>query len=211
MIHRVRGLWHVRRLWVAPVLTTAMVAAAWQFYDIGFRVQPVVEEVVRAVGAPEVFGALTAALLPALCLPTFNGRERLAGRGARWTHTTVSAVLLLAPLLVLYAWYQSVRWHVPSQALPPVHHFAGNFLLMASWGLLAALCVGPRLGPVTTVVAYAGLVMAQQAWPGSPIATQFSVGKHWATNWWLTAGCCLFALTVDHLLRSVPWRATRQD
>lgn len=212
MIYRLRGLWHVRHLWTAPLVTLSMAAAAWVYYDdINVRVQPVIHELARNVGAPEFFAAVAAALLPPLCVPTYNGRERLAGPRSRRTHTLVSALLLIAPSVVFYAWYQSVRWHVPTYALPAAYWFTGNLLLMASLGLLSTLLAGQRLGPVLSLSLYAGFVVGQQAWPGSVLATQFSTAVRWTTNWWLTAAVCLVALAVDQRLRSVPRRATRFD
>ncbi|AYY13762.1 hypothetical protein EF847_14735 [Actinobacteria bacterium YIM 96077] len=188
-----------------------VIISAWLFYDISVRVQPAIGRLARGVGTPELLGASLAALLPAVCVPAFDAREKAATLTARITHTFISATFLIAPLLVIHAWYQSVRFHVPSQTLPPAWDLAGNVLLAGSIGVVSTLIVGPRVGPLVTLLAYSGFVVAQQAWPESVLTKHFSTGKDWTTNWWLTAGICVCAIALDYLLCSVPWRRARHD
>lgn len=184
-----------------------MALATWTFFDIAARVQVDVGQPVRYVGTAELFAAIVAALLPAICVPTFNARERMAVTAARRTHTSISAALALAPLLVLGVWYLSVRVHAPLQDLPPLHEFTGNFVLIGALGLASTLALGPRLGPPATLAACYALAGLQQVWPDSVLATAFSTATRWNTTWWMVAAVYGAAITADYLLRSVPRHA----
>lgn len=199
------GLFHVRRLWLGLLLTGVSVAGTATWYDVGFSFR-VTTSPPRGVGSPELFATVLAALLPAACLPSFDARERLSVLRARVVHSVVSAALLAGPLLVFAAWYLSVRWHAPSQRLPPADSFLGNVAAAASIGLLSCLLLGRFLGPVVTLVAYYAAVVYQQAFPSALLSTQSSTGVVWYTNWWLTAILVAGALAVDFLRHSVPFR-----
>jgi hypothetical protein len=202
----VPGLIRVRRLALGCSLTVSLAIAGWVLYDIRIALQTDMHEPVRFVAAPELFAVVLAALLPAICVPQFDGRELMAVSRSRRLHTLVSASLLLHPLVILVTWYLSVRFHAPTQALPAVHHFAGNLLLAASVGLVLTLALGTRLGPPVTLLAYLGFLLLQQSWPSSVLATHFSTATRWRTDWWLIAAILGAAVAIAHLAASNPWR-----
>jgi len=197
------GLVHVRRLWAGALLTVLSVVAAMAWFDASYSLR-VAAGPARGVGSAELFPVVLAALLPAVCLPDFDARERMAGMRARMVHSLLSLMMLAIPLAVFAAWYLTVRWQVPSQRLPPVPDFFGNLLAAAVFGLVACLVVGRFAGPVTTLTAYAVGVALQQAFPQALLSMQFSTGVSWHTNWWLTAGLLLLAGAMDFGWHSTP-------
>jgi hypothetical protein len=204
MRHWMPGLVRVRRLTLGSSLTALLAVAGWVLYDVRIAVQIQMHEVVRFVAAPELFGVVLAAVLPAVCIPQFNARERIATTRARRTHTLVSATLLLHPLVVFITWYKSVQFHAPTQILPPAHHFAGNMLLAAALGLVLSMALGVRLGPPATLLAYLAFLVIQQSWPASVLGRHFSTATDWRTDWWLVAVIVGAAVAITHHSASNP-------
>ena len=211
MRYRLGGLVHVRHLGAALVMVIPLLIATWYFYDIVAMVQVDVHQLARFVGAPELFGAVVAALAPAVCVPAFDARERMAVNSARRLHTLVSAGIVLAPLLVLFMWYAAIRVEAPLQVLPPLHDFAGNFVLMGCVGLGSKLAFGTRWGPPATLAACYGLLGLQQLWPASLLATAFSTATRWNTNWSVAAAVYGTTVALDYMLSSVPRHSARHS
>jgi hypothetical protein len=198
------GLAHVRRLpGAALALALACVAVAL-LWKVGFGVSVVPLARERSVGAVELVGALLAISLPVLTAPEFDGRERLGGRAPQWAHTATSLGLLLAPLVLLPVWRATVRLHQPEANVPAMTLLVGNLVLVSASATIAVLTLGRAIGTLGTVLGCAGLVTAQQAWPEGFLATHFSVGYAWRTDWFLTAILLGLTAVIVHATRAVP-------
>lgn len=177
------GLFRVRHLGVAALLCLLMLAGVYTFYDLVVPIQFDVRRAPRVVGAPELFGAVTASLLPAVMTPVFDRREAVSVAAARRVHCVLTMAGALAPVGVLIVWYVAVLVRAEPQELPAVYDFVGNFVALGAVGLAATLLCGQRLGPPVTLAGCYVLAGLQQAWPESLVAREFSTATRWDTNW----------------------------
>lgn len=198
------GLWHVRGGPLATLALAVGLAVTVVFPDISVGVSAVFGNPPRGVGTPEIVAITLAAILPALTAPAFDGREILAHPGARAAHTAFTIAATTAPLLVLPVWSATIttRFHETNQ--PPLLGLLGSILFYCCSASLLCLLVGGPLTVVLTPTAFIALLVAQQAFPTSILASWLATGRNWHTNWWLTTAAAGLLLTLSWHSRSVP-------
>ncbi len=205
MRSRAAGLWHVRNGPLALTVFAGMLLLTVAFPLLSVRVGVVFDLPSRGLGTPEIIAVALASLLPAITIPRFDGRELTATMPARLGHFVFSTVTLAAPLAVLPIWYWTIIVAHPGSKLPPAHGLIGNITAYSCIGAILCLTLGPLICAVATPILFAGFLTAQQALPGSILATEFSTGRSWHTNYWITTAMVLLTLTLSWRMRGIPW------
>lgn len=198
------GLFHVRGGISACTCSVVAVALAVAFPQMGIAVRNIVDNPARGVGTPEIIAVLLASVLPALTFPRFDARELRTDLKPRLVHLGYTTVVLAAPLAIIPAWYWTVQIRFPYQVLPPMSGLIGNIATISCLATVLCLVLGGLASVLLTPVLFATFVVLQQARPGSILATEFTTGEHWHTNYWITAIAVLLTLALSWRLRAVP-------
>lgn len=201
----VAGLWHVRGGPLAAIVTVTALLFTAVFPELSIPVSVVFDLPPRGVGTPEIVAMMLSAVLPAITVPRFDGREITARTPARLVHLAYSAVMLAAPLAVLPIWYQAITALHPGERFPPLQGLIGNVAAVSCAGAILCLTLGPLASTVVTPALFAAFVVAQHALPASVLTEQFATGRSWHTNYWITTAMVLLALALSWHLRAIPW------
>lgn len=202
---RAAGILHVRSGPLALAVLVIALLFTGAFPELSIPVSVVFDQPPRGVGTPEIVALALASILPALTVPSFDGRELMAGRSARLGNLAYSAATLTAPLLVLPTWYWRIQAVHPDVSFPPLHGLIGNVFVFSCAGAILCLTLGPLLSAAATPTLFAGFVVVQQAAPHSFLAVEFATGLSWYTNYWITTALVLLTLGLTWHMRAVPW------